>query len=131
MKYAEQYARPTEGQMGHPFPRQNEFNEVFYIRWGQISFDVQWGPELNIKVVVKVYRSDGVCERFIVDTEARQVAWDHHERVTRDFFVHPFPRGLGRVTAVKFAYIVHLGEHSIPSQNEYIWMDGRHFDSNS
>ena len=32
------------------------------------------------------------------------------------------------MTAVKFAYIVHLGEKSIPSQHEYLFMDGAHFD---
>jgi hypothetical protein len=30
---------------------------------------------------------------------------------------------------VKFAYIVHLDERSIPSQHEYIFFDGYHFDS--
>ena len=131
MPYAEQYATPTEGQLGPAFPRRNDFKETFYLRWGKIRFDVQWGPDLNIKVLLKVYRSDGVVERFIVDTEPRQVTWNHHQRVTRDFFVHPSPRGFGRVTAVKFAYIVHLGERSIPSQYEYIWMDGVHFDSDA
>jgi hypothetical protein len=128
MEYAEQYAFPSEGQLGTTFPRQNDFKDVFFLRWGRIRFDVQWGKDLNIKVVVKIYRSDGVVERFIVDTEPRHAMWNHHQRVTRDFFVHPFPKGLGRITAVKFAYIVHLEERSIPSQHQYIWMDGRHFD---
>lgn len=131
MPYAEQYATPIEGQLGPTFPRGNDFKEVFYLRWGKIRFDVQWGQELNIKVLLKVYRSDGVCERFIVDTAPRHVTWNHHQRVTHDFFVHPFPRGLGRVTAVKFAYIVHLGERSIPSQHEYLLMDGYHFDDDT
>lgn len=128
MQYAEQYALPIEGQLGSTFARRNDFKENFYLRWGKIRFDVQWGADLNIKVLLKIYRSDGVCERYIVDTEPRNITWNHSQRVTRDFFVHPFPRDLGRVTAVKFAYIVHLGERSIPSQYEYIWMDGPHFD---
>lgn len=128
MPYAEQYATPIEGQLGAALPRYNDFKEVFYLRWGKIRFDVQWGPEVNIKVVLKVYRSDGVCEHFIVDTDPRRITWNHHQRVTRDFFVHPFPRGLGRVTAVKFAYIVHIDDRSIPSQNEYTWMNGSDFD---
>ncbi len=131
MPFAEQYATPIEGQLGTTFPRQNDFKEVFYLRWGKIRFNVQWGPELNVKVLLKVYRSDGVVERFIVDTEPRNVTWNYHQRVTRDFFVHPLPKGLGRVTAVKFSYIVHLNEHSIPSEHEYIWMDGHHFDDDS
>ena len=73
MPFAEQYATPIEGQLGTTFPRQNDFKEVFYLRWGKIRFDVQWGQELNVKVLLKVYRSDGVVERFIVDTEPRNV----------------------------------------------------------
>ena len=130
-QFAEQYAIPIEGQLGTTFPRQNDFKETFFLRWGKIRFDVHWGQELNVKVLLKVYRSDGVVERFVVDTEPRNVTWNYHQRVTRDFFVHPFPKGLGRVTAVKFAYIVHLNERSISSEHEYIWMDGHHFDDDS
>ena len=101
----------------------------FYLRWGKIRFDVNWGPDLNLKVLLKVYRASGVVEHFVVDTEARQAAWNYHQRVTRDFYVHPFPKHLGRVTCVKFTYIVHQGERSIPSRNEYIFMDGPHFDN--
>ena len=129
MEFAEQYATPAEGQLGTPFARSNDFREAFYLRWGKLRFDVNWGADLNIKVLLKVYRADGVCEHFIVDTEPRRVTWNFHQRVTRDFFVHPFPRGLGRVTCVKFSYIVHLGDRSIPSQYEYIFMDGYHFDN--
>ncbi len=49
--------------------------------------------------------------------------------MTRDFFIHPFPKHLGRVTCVKFSYIAHVGERSIPSQYEYIFMDGPQFDN--
>lgn len=129
MEYAERYATPVEGQLGTSFPRVNDFKEIFYLRWGKIKFNVNWGSDLNIKVLLKLYRSDGVCEHFIVDTEPRHAQWNFHQRVTRDFFVHPFPRSLGRITALKFAYIVHLGERSIPSEHEYLLMDGWHFDN--
>lgn len=55
---------------------------MFYVRWGNIWFNVFWGHDLNIKVVLNVYRSDGVCERFIVDTDPHEVQWDRHKRVT-------------------------------------------------
>ena len=128
MEYAEKYATPTEARLGAPFKRLNDFGEEFYLRWGKIRFTVHWGPELNVKVLLKVYRSDGIVEHFVVDTEQRQASWNSHRRSTRDFYIHPFPRNCGRVTAVKFAYIVHLGEKSIPSQHEYLFMDGAHFD---
>ena len=128
MAFAEDYAVPVEGKLGTNFPRNNDFKEVFYLRWGRVRFDAFWGPDLNIKVIFKVYRSDGVCEHFVVDTDPRTSQWNYHQRVTRDFFVHPFPKHLGRVTCVKFAYIVHVGERSIPSRHEYIFMDGPQFD---
>jgi hypothetical protein len=131
MPYAEHYATPLEVQLGPPFPRLNDFKELFFLRWGKLRFDVRWGNTLNRKVLLKVYRAGGVVERFIVDTEPRHVTGNHHQRVTHDFFVHPFPQGLGRVTAVKFAYIVHLADRSLPSQHEYIFMDGRHFDDDA
>jgi hypothetical protein len=129
LEFAEQYATPSEGQLGTSFPRQNDFKELFFLRWGKIRFNVTWGPELNLKVVLKVYRADGVVEHFVVDTEPQRATWNFHQRVTRDFFIHPFPKHLGRVTCVKFSYIAHVGERSIPSQYEYIFMDGPQFDN--
>ena len=70
MSVAEDFAFPIEAQLGTTFPRRNDFGELFYLRWGKIRFEVNWGPELNIKVLLKVYRSDGICELFIMDTDA-------------------------------------------------------------
>ncbi len=129
MEYAERYALPTSAKLGQTFARQNDFKEVFYLRWGRIRFDVSWGSELNIKLILKVYRDDTV-EQYVVDTDPTGTPqWNFHTRTTRDFFVHPFPKNHGRVKCVKFAYIVHLGERSIPSEYEYIFMDGHHFDN--
>ena len=129
MGFAEQYAVPIDGQLGTPFQRTNDFAESFYLRWGRIRFQVDRGSEMNVKLLLKVYRSDGVCEHFMVDTDPYQETWNNHRRSTRDFFVHPFPKTLGRVTCVKFVYMVHHDERSIPSEYEYIFMDGHHFDS--
>lgn len=129
MEYAEKYAAPTFGEMGPEFARRNDFKEIFYLRWGQIHFDVFWGPEVNVKVMLKVYRDD-TCEHFIVDTEPADGRWDFHRRRTRDFYVHPHPVKHSRVHAVKFSYIVHFRERSIPSEYEYIFMDRPQFDEN-
>lgn len=128
MDFAEHYAVAIDGRLGMNFPRRNDFGELFYLRWGRIRFDVFWGREVNIKVVLKVYRTDNTCEHFVVDTDAYDVQWNTHKRVTRDFYIHPFPVKHGRVDCVKFSYIVHFRGRSIPSQNEYIFMDGYHFD---
>jgi hypothetical protein len=128
MTYAESYAVPLESELGAPFPRQNDFREVFYLRWGRLRFALSWGAEMNLKVVLKVWRTGGVCEHFLVDTDPYELDWNRHKRVTRDFFVHPFPAGLGRTTAVCFSYIVHLHGRSIPSQHDYVLADGWQFD---
>lgn len=127
MVFAEKYAIPVEGELGASFRTLNEFKEVFYLRWGRIRFDASWGSWLNIKVILKVYRTDGICEHFIVDTDPYDIGWDSHKRVTRDFYIHPSPMKQGRVCCVKFSYIIHLKDQSIPSQYEYIFMDGCHF----
>jgi len=129
MEFAEQYAIPIEGQLGPSFPRQNDFKETFSLRWGQIRFRVHWGVELNLKVILKVYREDGICERFVVDTDPLQGDWNSHERLTRDFYVCPFPKLYGRVVCVKFSFIVHRAERSIPSEYDYIFMDGWRFNN--
>ena len=129
MEFAEDYATPMDGQLGAPFGKRNDFKELFYLRWGKIRFDVRWGSALNIKVLLKVYRSDGIVEHFIVDTDPYKETWKSHRRRTRDFYIHPFPATYGRVTCVKFAYIVHLNERSIPSRQEYIFFDGPDFNN--
>ncbi len=73
MPFAERYAVPIDAEIGTSIPRTNDFKELYYVRWGSIRFDVFWGDELNLKVVLKVYRSDDTCERFIVDTDAHHV----------------------------------------------------------
>ncbi len=128
IRFAEEIAQPVSGEMGVEFPRQNDFREVFYVRWGRISFDVLWGLEINLKVILKVYREGGVCENFIAGTDPSRIQWNRHRRTSRDFFIHPFPKKLGRVTCVKFSYVIHAQERSIPSEFEYIFMDGGEFD---
>lgn len=129
MDFAEKYGSPVEGYLARSIKRTNDFKEVFYIRWGRITFDLSWGVEANLKVVIKVFRSDGIFEHFIVDTDPYDIQWDRHKRATRDFYIHPNPMRLGKINCVKFSYIVHLKERSIPSQNDYIFMDGWQFDS--
>ena len=129
MPFAERYVLPTNGELGdRNVPRTNDFRELFYVRWGCIRFDVFWGAELNLKVVLKVYRFDDTCEHFIVDTDAYDVQWNFHKRATRDFYIHPFAKKLGWVKRVGFSFIAHLQGKSIPSQHEYLFMDGQHYE---
>lgn len=123
MQIAEQYATPRHGTLGGFFPRANDFNDLFYLRWGKIEFDVAYGVQANVKVILKVYRDNNVCETYIVDTDAYDIQWNQHKRRTRDFYIHPHSAILGQASCVKFSFLVHLDERSIPSQHEYIFMD--------
>ena len=127
MKTAETYAVPMHANLGMPFARTNDFNEKFYLRWGKITFDVAFGIRANLKVVLKVYRDHNVCETYIVDTDAYEVNWNHHKRQTRDFFLLPHSNTFGPARCIKFAYIVHLDDESIASQQEYIFTQEHRF----
>ncbi len=127
MEYAEQYAAPTEAYLSPPYPRRNEFKELFYLRWGRLHFRVDWGVDMNIKVIVKVFHEDGTFEQYVVHTDPCDVEWNRHRRATRDLFIHPRSMHQGRVTCVKFSYILHHHFRSIPSKYEYIFMDGADF----
>jgi hypothetical protein len=124
MPYAEHYAFPTGVEIGRSIPRTNDFKELFHVRWCNLRFDVFWGAELNLKVVLRVYRTENVCETYLVDTDACDVEWNRHRRVTRDFYVHPFPLKLGPVQRIAFAFIAHLNGVSIPSEHEYVFLEG-------
>lgn len=127
MEFAERYVVPIWGEMSADIPRRNDFKDLFFLRRGRIRFRVNWGTELNLKVILKVYRRDCV-EHYFVDTDPYEVASDHHWRETREFYVHPESLKHGRITCVKFSFIVHLHERSTPSELDYIFMDGYHFD---
>jgi hypothetical protein len=128
LEFAENYAIPLAGELQPHFRRDNEFGESFFIRWGRMTFQVRWGVEANLKVILKVFRNGDGCEHFIVDTDAVDTGWNSHKRITRDFFVHPFPRDQEGASCVKYSYIVHLQGRAIPSRYDYIFMDRRHIE---
>ena len=121
--FAEQFAKPVHAHLGGFFQKANDLGELFDIRWGKIEFDVQYGVQANLKVIIRVYRDNAICETYIVDTDASHAQWNYHKRHTRDFYLLPHSGPLGAAHCVKFAFIVHLGERSIPSEQEYIFMD--------
>ncbi len=123
MQVAEHYAKPVQGTLGGYFERINDFNEKFYIRWGKIDFEIFHGVQANLKVILKVYRDNNICETYFVDTDAYDIHWNRHNRSTRDFFILPHSNQFGPINCVKFSLIVHLHEHSIPSEKEYIFLD--------
>ena len=114
MQFAEQYARPVQGQLGGFFQRINDYRDSFDLRWGKIDFELFYGASANLKVILKVYRANNICETYIVDTDAYDIEWNRHKRGTRDFYIYPDSTYFGKISCIKFAFIIHLGEHSIP-----------------
>ena len=123
MQIAEHYAKPIRGELGGSFARVNDFNHKFFVRWGRIDFELFHGAQLNLKVILKVYSNNGICETYVIDTEPYDIEWNRHKRSTRDFYIHPFSSTYGQVNCVKFSFIIHKDEHSIASEKEYIYMD--------
>ncbi|NOQ13943.1 MAG: phosphatidylserine/phosphatidylglycerophosphate/cardiolipin synthase family protein [Methyloprofundus sp.] len=128
---AEHYAKPLHAELGGSFARVNDFNHKFFLRWGKIDFEMFHGDQVNLKVVLKVYRQHNICETYIVDTDAYDIRWNHHRRRTRDFYIHPFSNSFGVINCVKFSFLIHQGEHSIASEKEYIFMDWGQLHSDS
>ena len=131
MPIAEDYAKPLEGELGGSFARVNDFNHKFFLRWGKIDFELFHGDQINLKVVLKVYRKHNICETYIVDTDAYDVEWNQHKRKTRDFYLHPFSNSFGHIDCVKFSYIIHKDEQSFYSEKDYIFMDWPQLHGNS
>jgi len=123
MEIAEHYARPVRGELGGSFARVNDFNHEFFVRWGKIDFEMFYGASINLKIILKIYSNDGICETYIIDTEPYDIEWDRHKRSSRDFYIHPFSDTYGQVNCVKFSYIIHKDGRSIASEKEYIYMD--------
>ncbi len=123
MHAAEQYATPQDGALGEFFQRANDLNEPFTLRAGRIDFDVSLDVSANVKVLIVVYRDNNVRERYLVDTDPYDVECRRHRRCTRDFSILPFSAEFGWASCVKFSFIVHLDERSIPSRYEYIFME--------
>ena len=120
---AEQYAKPIFARLGGYFSRSNDFKETFRVRWGRIDFEMFHGVAANLKLIIRVYR-DEIAETYYVDSDAYEAQWDRHKRHSRDFYLLPQSNQFGKIKCVKFAFVVHLGERSIASQQEYIFMDG-------
>jgi len=128
---AEHYAKPIRGELGPSFARVNDFNDKFFLRWGKIEFEVFQGEKINVKVILKVYRKHNICETYIIDTDAYDIKWNQHKRQTRDFYIHPFSNAFGKINCVKFSFVIHKEEGSIPSKKEYIYMDCKYLHSDS
>jgi len=131
MNFAESYARPVEGELGAPIWRRNELKESFCVRPGRIRLDVSWGVAVDVKVILKITRADGVCERLLVDTDPYDIEWNRHRRATRDFHLCVQAAHHGRVAGVRCSFIVHRDGRSIPSEFDYGYLEGWDFDADA
>ncbi|HWL16071.1 MAG TPA: phospholipase D family protein [Opitutus sp.] len=118
MALAEQWASPAWTEWGLPFQRRNELGERFTLRWDRIGFRVHGTTAINVKVLLTVRREGGANERYLVDTDACEAEGGAH-RCTRDFYLGLDSWPFGAIVDVSFAFVVHCGERSYPSQFAY------------
>ena len=83
MELDEDIVAPLEAELGGFFPRGNDLRETFHLRWGRLRLRVHWGAELNLKVLLRVRRADGVTETYLVDTDPEGGDWNRHTRIAR------------------------------------------------
>ena len=83
MELDEDIVAPLEAELGGFFPRRNDLREAFHLRWGRLRLRVHWGSELNLKVLLRVRRADGVTETYLVDTDPEGGDWNRHTRIAR------------------------------------------------
>eukprot|EP01124_Arcella_intermedia_P013543 TRINITY_DN1995_c0_g1_i3.p1 TRINITY_DN1995_c0_g1~~TRINITY_DN1995_c0_g1_i3.p1 ORF type:complete len:586 (+),score=85.09 TRINITY_DN1995_c0_g1_i3:115-1758(+) len=123
-RHAEELAVPESIELFKVFDRSNG-KENFKLREARIHFTVNWGTPwmCNVKVLVVTSHADGSSMKILIDTDPFDATTYSHKRSTRNFFISPEPKRHGRVTEVRFCFVVHFEERSIPSQYSYFFVD--------
>ena len=88
---------------------------------GGIGFAINhYGDHKAIKIVLKIFREDGVCEFYIASAFPCGHWGDDWEKwQTSQLPLFPYEGMHGRATHIKFSYIIHKDGRSIPSQYDY------------
>ncbi|MBI5548472.1 MAG: Fic family protein [Deltaproteobacteria bacterium] len=88
---------------------------------GGVGFSLQGGASgLALKVILEVWRSDGACERFLVDTRpAGSWGGEWQKWETHQLPLLPWDGAHGHVTFVNFGYLLHRDGRAHLSQHTY------------
>ncbi|MGC4117603.1 MAG: phospholipase D-like domain-containing protein [Myxococcales bacterium] len=96
------------------------------------SFLAGGASGLALKVLLEVWRSDGACERYLVDAKP-QGGWggDWQKWETRQLPLLPWDGAHGHVTFVNFGYLVHRDGRAHASQYTYKFANFADFSAES
>ena len=93
MEFAEQYATPTDAQLGTPFAKRNDFKELFYLRWGKLRFDVRWGSELTVSYThLRAHETvlDIVCRLLLEKKNKRKKKTRKKKKTSDENMLHTY-----------------------------------------
>jgi hypothetical protein len=118
---AEQFAHPAYKWIGERRFVTNMQNWRISNFPGGIGFSFRtYAGGRTLKVVLKAYREDGSCERFLINTyycgEWRD---DLQKWQTHQLPLFPYESCHGRITHITFSYLIHKDGRSIPSHHDY------------
>ncbi|MCI4624809.1 MAG: phospholipase D-like domain-containing protein [Candidatus Magnetoovum sp. WYHC-5] len=119
--YAEEYCHPSYKWIGHRRSVKNIQQWEISNFAGGIGFAFNnYADHKALRVILKVYREDGVCEQYIMDGYCCGEWSDNWQK----WQVHQLPlfpyEGLhGLAHNMKFSYIIHKDGKSIPSKYNY------------
>ncbi|MBF0540649.1 MAG: hypothetical protein HQK91_04270 [Nitrospirae bacterium] len=120
-EFAESFASPSYKWIGNHRTVKNMQNWQISNYPGCIGFAFQeHSSGMSLKVVLKAYRDDGTRENFIINTyHCGDFGNGYQKWQTHQLPLFPYESCHGKITNVKFSYIVHKDGRSIPSQYNY------------
>ncbi|MBV6340805.1 MAG: phosphatidylserine/phosphatidylglycerophosphate/cardiolipin synthase family protein [Candidatus Magnetobacterium sp. LHC-1] len=78
------------------------------------------GPGMALKVLLTVFRKDGICEYYLMDAYHNGHFGDNWQKwQTHQLPLFPYEGLHGHAENIKFSYIIHKDGRSIPSYYEY------------
>ena len=118
---AEDYALPSYKWIGEKRIVSNVQNWQISNFPGGIGFSFyNYSGKKALKVVLKVYREDGICEVYIIDAYYCG-EWDNYWQKwqTHQLPLFPYESCHGHIIYITFSYIIHKDGKSIPSCYNY------------
>ena len=118
---AEQFAHPSYKWIGERKLVTNIQNWRISNYPGGIGFSFyNYADEKALKIILKVYREDGCCERFLLDTYYCGEWGENWQKwQTHQLPLFPYESCHGRISRIAFSYLIHRDGRSIPSCHDY------------
>lgn len=118
---AEDFAHPSYKWIGERRTVSNMQNWQISNYPGGVGFSLfNYSDKKALKIVLKVFREDGVCEFYIIDTYyCGEWGGNWQKWQTHQLPLFPYESCHGRIKYIKFSYMIHKDGRSIPSKYDY------------